>query len=226
VRRSGFAQLSITRRRPLPPRKARVAAPSRKQQHGTPDYRFLFSCHWAPSLTFNPAPVAAARDAAAREPNRLWCEEHGIYEDECTLCHPELAKAEPQPTAGALLCDEHRVPESECGICHPELVSTLAPGHGLKIRFASAESAAKAGVQTATSEVGAISDGVECYAEISFNQNKLAHVAAPVRSDGRTTGNTEGKPTPSDDCVCARDGAPFGIHDVGTAGGKLLRAGD
>ncbi len=114
------------------------------------------------------------------DPNRLWCNEHGIYEDECTICHPELAKAEPQPAAGALLCDEHRVPESECGICHPELVSTLALGHGLKIRFASPESAAKAGVQTATPEVGAISDGVECYAEIAFNQNKLAHVAAPV----------------------------------------------
>ena len=126
------------------------------------------------------APVAAARDAAVRDPKRLWCSEHGVYEDECTICHPELAKAEPQPTAGALLCDEHRVPESECGICHPELVSTLAPGHGLKIRFASTESAAKAGVQTATPEVGSIGDGVECYAEISFNQNKLAHVAAPV----------------------------------------------
>src|SRR3990170_166266 len=93
--------------------------------------------------------------------------------------HADPAAA-PQSTAGALLCDEHRVPESECGICHPELVSTLTPGHGLKIRFASAESAAKAGVQTAAPEVGSISDGVECYAEIFFNQNKLAHVAAPV----------------------------------------------
>ncbi|MBI4517752.1 MAG: efflux RND transporter periplasmic adaptor subunit [Deltaproteobacteria bacterium] len=103
-----------------------------------------------------------------------------MYEDECTICHPELAEAKPKPAAESLLCNEHRVPESECGICHPELVSALAPGHGLKIRFASAESAAKAGVQTAAPESGAIGDAVECYAEISFNLNKLAHVAAPV----------------------------------------------
>ena len=114
-----------------------------------------------------------------RDPKRLWCNEHDVYEDECAICHPELAGARSKPAA-ELLCDEHRVPESECGICHPELVSTLSPGQSLKIRFASRESATKAGVQTAAPEVRVISDGVEGYAEISFNQNKLAHVAAPV----------------------------------------------
>jgi len=92
----------------------------------------------------------------------------------------EPAAGQPTLPAGAALCDEHRVPESECGICHPELLSALVPGQGLKIRLASPESAAKAGVETAAPAVGSISDGVDCYAELSFDQDKLAHVAAPV----------------------------------------------
>jgi membrane fusion protein, heavy metal efflux system len=36
------------------------------------------------------------------------------------------------------------------------------------------------GVETARPETGAIADGVECVAEVSFNQNKLAQIAAPV----------------------------------------------
>jgi cobalt-zinc-cadmium efflux system membrane fusion protein len=36
------------------------------------------------------------------------------------------------------------------------------------------------GVQTATPETGAIADVVECVAQISFNQNKLAQITVPV----------------------------------------------
>jgi membrane fusion protein, heavy metal efflux system len=35
-------------------------------------------------------------------------------------------------------------------------------------------------VQTANPTVGTIADAVECYAELTFNQNKLAQIAAPV----------------------------------------------
>ena len=35
-------------------------------------------------------------------------------------------------------------------------------------------------MQTATPTVGTIADAVECYAELAFNQNKLAQIAAPV----------------------------------------------
>ena len=29
-------------------------------------------------------------DASLRDEGRLWCREHGRYEDRCWLCHPEL----------------------------------------------------------------------------------------------------------------------------------------
>ena len=139
-----------------------------------------------------------------REKGRLWCEEHDRYEDRCFLCHPELQdknralcekhflyvdecflcnpalKRRASVDPARLMCKEHGVPEDECGICHPELAAKIEPGKGLKVRFASPDAAAKAGVRTAVPQAGSITGGVECYAEIVFNQNKLAHVASPV----------------------------------------------
>ena len=120
-----------------------------------------------------------------RDPERVFCEEHGLYEDECFLCNAEL-KAKPgtgaqAPAAGVrLICKEHNVPEDECGICHPELAGQIEPGRGLKVRFASPDAAAKAGIETALPTVGPMADGIACYAELAFNQNKLAQIAVPV----------------------------------------------
>lgn len=131
----------------------------------------------------------------AQDKNRLYCKEHSLYEDECFLCHPELKKRESapaegkprasvdndaKPTAAALLCKEHGVPENECGICHPELLAQKQPGQGLKVRLPSTESAAKAGVVVSTPGVDAMSQGIECFAEVTFNQNKLAQITPLV----------------------------------------------
>lgn len=75
------------------------------------------------------APSDSKGGAAAgeRDPNRLWCNEHSVYEDECLICHPELAdklkakSAERDPNR--LWCNEHSIYEDECLICHPELKS-------------------------------------------------------------------------------------------------------
>jgi len=117
-----------------------------------------------------------------QEKNRLWCKEHSLYEDECFLCHPELkAKAKTSASSGPVLkCAEHGVPEAECAICHPDLAAQLKPGEGLKVRLPSTNSTAIVGVQTARPESGAMADGAECVAEVSFNLNKVAQVAAPV----------------------------------------------
>jgi membrane fusion protein, heavy metal efflux system len=117
-----------------------------------------------------------------QDKNRLWCKEHSLYEDECFLCRPELkAKGKSAAASGpVLMCTEHNVPEAECGICHPDLAGKLKPGEGAKVRLASNASARIAGVQTATPTIGKIADAVECYAELTFNQNKLAQIAAPV----------------------------------------------
>jgi membrane fusion protein, heavy metal efflux system len=123
--------------------------------------------------------------ADQRDAKRAFCEEHGLYEDECFLCRPELKMkpktgAQAAPAGPRLMCKEHNVPEDECGICHPDLAGKLEPGRSLKVRFASAQAAAKAGIVTAPPQVGPMADGIECYAELAFNQNKLAQIAAPV----------------------------------------------
>lgn len=118
----------------------------------------------------------------AREKDRLYCGEHGLYEDECFLCTPALKKG--AKTSGekqeVLMCGEHGVPEAECGICRPEVAGTLKPGESLKVRLPSSESAKLAGIETATAKADSISDGIECYAELAFNQNKLAQIGSPV----------------------------------------------
>ena len=120
-----------------------------------------------------------------QDKQRPWCKEHSLYEDECFLCHPELktkgkAGAQLPSDAPALMCKEHGVPEAECGICRPEMAGKLAPGQGVKVRLPSAQSATLAGVQTAAPEVGVMSDAVECLAEVSYDLNRLAQIAAPV----------------------------------------------
>ncbi|MBI2440899.1 MAG: efflux RND transporter periplasmic adaptor subunit [Lentisphaerae bacterium] len=121
----------------------------------------------------------------AQDKNRLFCKEHSLYEDECWLCRPDLKRppntaASTGVQAAPLMCPEHGVPEAECGICHPELVSKLLPGQAVKVRLPSAESAGLAGVQIAAPTLATIADGIECYAEIAFNQNKLAQIVTPV----------------------------------------------
>ena len=45
----------------------------------------------------------------------LYCEEHGVPERFCTLCHPELKEK-------VLLCPEHgNLPEDVCTLCHKDV---------------------------------------------------------------------------------------------------------
>ncbi len=90
------------------------------------------------------------------------------------------AKAHTETKDGVVMCAEHGVPEAECAVCKPDLAARLKPGESMKLRLPSMNSTAIVGVQTATPETGAIADGFECLAEVSFNQNKLAQIAAPV----------------------------------------------
>jgi cobalt-zinc-cadmium efflux system membrane fusion protein len=78
------------------------------------------------------------------------------------------------------MCGEHGVPEAECGICRPDAVGQLKPGESLKVRLPSPESTRIVGVQTASPTMGLTADSVECFAEVSFNQNALAQIVAPV----------------------------------------------
>ncbi|MBI4559584.1 MAG: efflux RND transporter periplasmic adaptor subunit [Candidatus Hydrogenedentes bacterium] len=126
-----------------------------------------------------PAAITAATETS-RDPNRLWCGEHGVYEDECEICHPELASKKKTRESEELQCPEHHLPEHECGICHPEETKGLTPGQGLKIRFATAESAGRAGVETVLLEHGHAFNSLEVLSRVSYNQNRLAHVTTLV----------------------------------------------
>jgi cobalt-zinc-cadmium efflux system membrane fusion protein len=81
---------------------------------------------------------------------------------------------------GVAMCTEHGVPEAECAVCKPHLADKLQPGESMKVRLPSTNSTTIVGVETTTPEIGTMADGVECVAEVSFNLNKLAQIAAPV----------------------------------------------
>lgn len=78
------------------------------------------------------------------------------------------------------MCLEHGVPEAECGICRPELAGQLAPGQALQIRLGSPEAAGRAGIETAPAGTAEVAEGVDCLAELAFNQTRQARITAPV----------------------------------------------
>ncbi|WNG55316.1 efflux RND transporter periplasmic adaptor subunit [Archangium gephyra] len=51
-----------------------------------------------------------------------WCEEHGLPESQCRQCNPGLTFTA-QTTAPKDWCKEHAVPESKCTKCNPKLVA-------------------------------------------------------------------------------------------------------
>lgn len=121
------------------------------------------------------------------EKGRPYCEEHWLYEDECFLCHPELEKEKPEgkktskldhpgDTSPGLFCKEHQVPEIECGICQPQRTAELEPGDELKVRFGSARSASKAGIETVVVQPATVQASVPAICEVSYNENALARI--------------------------------------------------
>lgn len=119
----------------------------------------------------------------ARDKSRAFCDEHGLYEDECFICHPEATETAAdtgEDENRGLVCGGHRVLEAECGICHPDLVGQLQPGQSMKVRLPATGSARIAGVTVGKAETGGLTAGIECLAEIAFDQNKLAQISSPV----------------------------------------------
>lgn len=123
--------------------------------------------------------------ASNEEPDsgRLKCNEHGGYEDECVLCHPELANKavttgeDAKTPVAELKCKEHGVGEVECGICHPERVAVLKVGEAMKVRFASTESTAKAGVEFELPVTEPEGASRELLGQVTFDMNRLVFVS-------------------------------------------------
>ncbi len=122
-----------------------------------------------------------------------WCVEHGVPESSCTLCNPGLIDAF---QAKGDWCVEHRIPESVCRLCHPELTFAQEPtseplpdeayrpsvffaknvGHcetdDAIIRFASSQTAERAGLSLEPALAIEVSGSVEAPAEILFDDTR------------------------------------------------------
>lgn len=78
--------------------------------------------------------LGARAAEASSEDYGLYCQEHGVPEKFCTLCHDELRDS-------LLLCPEHGdIPEDICVKCHPEVekkydIEMCPNGHGLPKHF-------------------------------------------------------------------------------------------
>lgn len=136
---------------------------------------------------------AASKRTEQHDPDRLWCREHSVYEDECFLCHPELKVKKGSTNAtqrahdshghdhggdgdAGLWCPEHRLPEVKCGICQPQIAESLTPGEGLGIRLPSVNSATKAGIQVSRPRIAESSAGLQVYCEVTYDLNNLARI--------------------------------------------------
>jgi cobalt-zinc-cadmium efflux system membrane fusion protein len=135
------------------------------------------------------ADTLAAADGHERDPNRLYCNEHDLYEDECFYCHPEILKSAPgdstpgralPPAPSGLFCNEHGVPERECGICQPALADALEPGEGLKIRLLSPDAAEKAGIRSVSVDNRTSAETVTVPGVLGFDQNRVARITPQV----------------------------------------------
>ncbi|MEI7730977.1 MAG: efflux RND transporter periplasmic adaptor subunit [Verrucomicrobiota bacterium] len=107
-------------------------------------------------------------------------EEHAEGDAHAGHAHAAVGHATAKDAQGRPMCGEHNVPEAECGICKPQKITAMASGEAMKVRLPSTNSATLVGVQLATATVGEMAEAVECYAELGYNQNKLAQIVTPV----------------------------------------------
>jgi cobalt-zinc-cadmium efflux system membrane fusion protein len=116
-----------------------------------------------------PEPIAAAADE--------FCAEHGVPEAMCTICSPKLI---PAFQAKGDWCAEHGLPESVCPICNSEPVAALdePPKDGLKVRLATPESAAIAGIETEESRAVPGGDSFSAPARLAYDASRRAEVNA------------------------------------------------
>ncbi|TLM66786.1 MAG: efflux RND transporter periplasmic adaptor subunit [Deltaproteobacteria bacterium] len=94
-------------------------------------------------------------------------------------------------------CEEHRIPENRDVLCNPGLMTTLLPGEGVKMRLATPEAAARAGIVIAPAKQAGLAGGPALPARVTYNRGRLAEVMAlaggTVRRIAAEPGQTVGK---------------------------------
>ena len=71
----------------------------------------------------------AAVETVVDDHSGWWCAEHGVPEEECTLCSSQAAE---RAQAKGDWCEEHDRAESQCFICHPDLEAKFAARYEAK----------------------------------------------------------------------------------------------
>lgn len=71
----------------------------------------------------------AAEAKKAHDHSGWWCDEHGIPEDECSMCKPKVAK---EAKAKGDWCEKHDRAKSQCFVCDPKLKEQFAARYRAK----------------------------------------------------------------------------------------------
>lgn len=134
-------------------------------------------------------------------PAATWCNEHGVTEEECIVCNPELKPGDMEVS----WCKEHGV--HVCPLCNPLVIQARAvkevpdyrkrveealalqprqenvsscQAHKHPVQFGSIEAVKKAGVDVEPVEQRPMTETISAVGEITYDQTKLARVASRV----------------------------------------------
>ncbi|MBI5501146.1 MAG: efflux RND transporter periplasmic adaptor subunit [Deltaproteobacteria bacterium] len=129
-------------------------------------------------------PSAASPSSPAARPAGEMCE-HGVLGAVCPKCHPALAAVY---RAKGDWCAEHGFPESFCPTCRPEsggrpaveLAGDGAPADGSKVRLASRQAAALAGLQVAEAVDRPATVELVTTARVAYDSGRVARITAPA----------------------------------------------
>ncbi|MCH7871838.1 MAG: efflux RND transporter periplasmic adaptor subunit [Planctomycetes bacterium] len=123
-----------------------------------------------------------------------WCSGHELPETQCIQCNPEVkAKWEALQTRNDAAPEQTEDGDDRAAI-RLERVRRLLSGSNdpqcqvdlLRIRFLDGTIAEKAGIRTDTVRMRRLSSAIECFAEVDFDQTRLARVAPRVSGVVRT----------------------------------------
>lgn len=128
-------------------------------EHGLPESHCL-ECN--PNLRFGEEEKAAAD----------WCAEHGLPESQCTRCNPELVG---KYIEAGDYCREHGYPQSACPICKG---THVFPPPGMKVRLASAATAADVGLETVRATRRPFGSSLQVVGVLAFDPALRASVSS------------------------------------------------
>lgn len=172
-----------------------------------------------------------------------WCIEHNVPESGCTICHPEIAvkgavPASPtgaivslDPAAAQLLAEPTTRPAGspvataemlDEGIAEATRVGKdpkTCQTHNMRVQFASAESATKAGVRFGQVVERPMSAILNANAEVQYNRNRFAQVSSPLTGKVWRVQKEIGHQVKQGEVLALIDAA-----EVGSAKAELLTA--